>query len=216
MSKSSPAPAASQAPPSQGTTPKKRRGITTRKSLIQRVQEEGDRASWHDFYHTYDGFIISIAMKMGLGSHDAEDVMSQVFDEVHRKFVADDALDFETQSFGGWLGNLVKWRVLDFFRKQKNQGISMDDEYLELLATEKPFEEIWNKEWHRKLMKMALSRVRETPRNLLIFCDLALHETPMATVCERYGISRTNADTIKQRVKQKLAPIVRKLDNAEL
>lgn len=196
--------------------PKPRRGITTRKTLIQKVQEGGDRASWEDFYQTYRGFIISIGMKMGLSSHDAEDLMSRVFEEVHQKFTHDPDLDFQTQSFGGWLGNLVKWRTLDHFRRSKQKEHMMDDEILTQLAPTEPFESIWDREWSQKLLNMALSRVQESPRNLLIFVDLTLHDTPVETVCQRFDISRSNVDTIKHRIKKKLEPIIRELDHGDL
>jgi len=61
-----------------------------------------------------------------------------------------------------------------------------------------------------------LKRLEESPKNRLVFIDLTLNETPVEEVCKRYGISRTNADTIKHRVKKKLEPIIEELRNGLL
>ncbi|MCP5538111.1 MAG: sigma-70 family RNA polymerase sigma factor [Akkermansiaceae bacterium] len=203
----------SEAPPSPSPKGKRR---ATRKTLIQRVQQEGDKASWDDFYHSYKGFIIAISMKAGLNAHDAEDLMSRVFEEVHRKFCVDPDLSFDQQSFGGWLGNLVKWRIKDFYRKKQNTAEAMNDDILELLGSEKPFDKIWKAEWKKKLVEMALTRVNESPRNLLVFVDLAIKEVAVSTVCKRYDISRSNVDTIKSRVLKKLEPVILKLNKGVL
>ncbi len=47
----------------------------------------------------------------------------------------------------------------------------------------------------------------------MIFQALAVHEMPVDQVCEQFKITRTNADTIKKRVKDKLVPIVREIES---
>lgn len=47
---------------------------------------------------------------------------------------------------------------------------------------------------------------------MLIFQALAIQEMPMDEVCKQFEISRTNADTIKKRVKDKLAEVVREIE----
>lgn len=61
-----------------------------------------------------------------------------------------------------------------------------------------------------------MQRVAEKPRNLLIFQALAVQEVPMDEVCKQFGISRTNADTIKKRVKDKLAGVMREIEKGEI
>jgi DNA-directed RNA polymerase specialized sigma24 family protein len=66
-------------------------------------------------------------------------------------------------------------------------------------------------DWELELVATALQRLEESPRNCLIFIDLAIREVPVTTVCKRYDISRSNVDTIKHRVRKKLQPIIKDL-----
>ena len=79
-----------------------------------------------------------------------------------------------------------------------------------------PFDRLWNDQWHRKVIEVAMQRVVEKPRNLLIFQALAIQEMPVTEVCQRFGISRSNADTIKNRVKNKLGPVIRELEAGDI
>ena len=59
---------------------------------------------------------------------------------------------------------------------------------------------------------MGLQRVDEKPRNLLIFQALARPGRPVEEVCREFGISRTNAETIKNRIKDKLGTEIARLE----
>lgn len=187
----------------------------TRKTLIKRVASDCDR-SWEEFHQLYCGFVGSIARKFGIPSSEIDDVSQTIFLEVHRDLKKPEAPDFSVRSFGAWLGQKVKWRVLEYHRHRHRREESTDPAALPESCSGRPFEQLWDAEWRRKLLQVALQRVEERPRNLFIYQALAVQEMPMGEVCACFGISRSNADTIKNRVKKKLVPVIRELEAGEI
>ena len=49
--------------------------ISTRYSLLSRMQDLGDQDSWKDFFDTYWRLIYSFAIKSGLTDAEAQDVV---------------------------------------------------------------------------------------------------------------------------------------------
>ena len=186
----------------------------TPKTLIQRVAGSCE-TSWKEFFLIYKGFISSIAAKRGVVRADVDDVMQSIFMEVHRDFTKPDPPDFRERSFGAWLGQKVKWRVGEYHRHRYRRELPTDVDDMEAAGADNPFDEVWQTEWERKVMEVAMGRVSEKPRNLLIFQALAIQQLPIYQVCEMFEISRSNADTIKKRVKDKLVPIVREIEAGE-
>ena len=183
----------------------------TRKTLIERVGADCQR-SWAEFHRIYAGFVASIALKAGVRSPDVDDVSQSIFMEVHRDLTRPEPPCFRDQSFGAWLARKVKWRVIEYHRHRYRKEVATDPVDMEYGACEYPFESVWRREWDRKVLEIAIARVEEKPRNLMIFQALAVERLPVEKVCEMFGISRSNADTIKKRVKDKLEPIVRKVE----
>ena len=51
--------------------------IPTRKTLIDRLKNWHDEASWQDFFDTYWKLIYGLARKFGLNEEDAQDVVQE-------------------------------------------------------------------------------------------------------------------------------------------
>lgn len=183
----------------------------TRKTLIERTSDACE-ASWREFYLIYKGFVASIALGRGVAPDDVDDVIQGIFVEVHRDFSKPNPPDFSERSFGAWLGQKVKWRVGEYHRHRHRRECPTNPEDSSLAKQYRPFDVLWHNEWQRKILEVAMTQVEEKPRNLLIFQALAVQQTPVEKVCEMFCISRTNADTIKNRVKDKLDPIVREIE----
>ena len=91
--------------------------VRTRPSLLFRLRDWQDAASWEEFYRLYHKLVFSLAQRSGLTRVEAEDVTQDVF-----KRVAETIHEFESNpergSFRAWLMNLTRWRVTDQFRKR--------------------------------------------------------------------------------------------------
>ena len=90
--------------------------LKTRASLIERVRNCQDQASWQDFFDTYWRLIYSTAHKAGLSDEESQDVVQETMLCVSRRmptFRYDPA-----RSFKAWLLNMTRWRIVDQFRKR--------------------------------------------------------------------------------------------------
>lgn len=187
----------------------------TRKTLIERIS--GDcQSSWLEFHQVYRGFVAAIAHRAGVATADVDDVSQTIFLEVHRDLTKSDPPDFRERSFGAWLGQKVKWRVGEYHRHRHRREHPTDPAELPESNSADPFDELWQNDWNRKVLELSLQRVSEQPRNLLIFQALTIQELPVADVCKLFEISRSNADTIKKRVKDKLVPIIQQIETGEI
>src|SRR5437667_12874824 len=94
--------------------------IPTRQSLLNRLKDWGDQASWQDFFDTYWQLIYNVAIKAGLSDTEAQEVVQETVIAVAKKipeFKADPARG----SFSAWLMRLTRWRIADQFRKRAGQ-----------------------------------------------------------------------------------------------
>src|SRR5262245_33568442 len=94
--------------------------IRTRHSLLNRLKDWGDQASWQDFFDTYWQLLYSVATKAGLTDTEAQEVVQETVIAV-----AKNIRDFKTGaahgSFSGWLMQLTRWRIADQFRKRHKE-----------------------------------------------------------------------------------------------
>src|SRR5829696_555551 len=92
--------------------------LRTRPTLLFRLQDWRDEASWSEFYRLYHNFIFGLARRSGLAHADAEEVTQDVF-----KRVAETIHEFESDpsrgTFRGWLATLTRWRIMDKHRARR-------------------------------------------------------------------------------------------------
>src|SRR6266702_1509148 len=140
--------------------------IPTRASLLERLKDLGDQASWNDFYQTYRELIYSVARRAGLNETEADEVVQETVISVARKmpgFRYDPAAD----SFKGWLLTVTRWRILDQLAKRKsndpnragtpapaNQEEGSRTATVERIPDPAGFDlkAIWDQEWQKHLL----------------------------------------------------------------
>lgn len=76
--------------------------LPTRSSLLNRLRDWEDQASWRDFFNTYCKFINGVAIKSGLSDSEAEDVVQETVLSVAKK-MPEYVYDPARCSFKGWL-----------------------------------------------------------------------------------------------------------------
>src|SRR5579859_1002961 len=91
--------------------------LPTRYSLLSRLEDWDDQASWKDFFDAYWRLIYNVARSSGLNAAEAQDVVQEtvicVAKDIH-KFKRDS----KKGSFKGWLRNLTRWRIRDQLGKR--------------------------------------------------------------------------------------------------
>ena len=91
--------------------------LRTRPTLLFRVREWEDSASWAEFHRLYRRLVYGRARRAGLPHEDAEDVAQDVFKRV-AETIKDFDLNPDKGSFRGWLMQLTHWRIADRFESR--------------------------------------------------------------------------------------------------
>ncbi len=93
--------------------------LGTQASLIQRVRDLTDTASWAEFDRLYRPFLLRIARRSGLSPEDADEVVQEVFAKVAQAIV-EFRLDRERGRFRGWLKAITVRKLID--RRRRRAG----------------------------------------------------------------------------------------------
>src|ERR1051326_6978214 len=91
--------------------------VATRASLLGRLKNLEDQASWQEFFDTYWNLIDSIALKAGLTDVEAQDVVQETIITACKHLPAF-RYDPKVCSFKTWLLRLARWRSIAQLRKR--------------------------------------------------------------------------------------------------
>jgi RNA polymerase sigma factor (sigma-70 family) len=140
--------------------------IPTRRTLLGRLKDCEDQASWKEFFDTYWKLIYTTARKSGLSSAEAEEVVQETVIAVCRnipKFEYDSAVG----SFKTWLLNLTWWRIVDQLRKRepgahgrRQKADTTRTATIERVPDPAGLNLNWDEEWDRNLLEVAAERVK--------------------------------------------------------
>lgn len=196
--------------------------IPTRRSLLSRVRNLDDQASWRDFYDTYWKLIYKAATQAGLQPADAEEVVQETFVNVTKK-IQNFRYDPERGSFKGWLLRNTRWRILDHLRKHQRGPVveplpedSDDDGPLESIPdpVSARLEKLWEEEWQQNLMDAAIQRVKRqvNAKHFQIFELYALKNRPAENVAATLKVTVAQVHLIKHRVGNLIREEVERLE----
>ena len=93
----------------------------TRETLLEKIKNKHDEASWEDFVFYYRNFIYILCRRMNVNHHDSEEIVQKVLLISWNKLP-----EFEydkKQNFRGWLCQVTKNCVKDFFRFVNRQNV---------------------------------------------------------------------------------------------
>lgn len=213
--------------------------LPTRASLLQRLKDAGDHASWEEFHATYRGLLIGVARRAGLDEREAGEAVQDTLIAVARSmpgFRYDPARD----SFKGWLLRLLRWKVAEQFRRRPRGSapttLTAPPSVAERLARiegldaepkgpggdlpdpRSEFEALWDAEWNRHRLDQALARVkrRARPEQYAIYHLHVVEERSVAEVGRALGVSAAAIYLAKHRVgvlvRKALQEVDRELD----
>jgi RNA polymerase sigma-70 factor (ECF subfamily) len=202
----------------------------TRSSLLLRLRDIGDEASWRVFFDTYWRLLYNVARKTGLSDPDAQDVVQETVIAVARK-IPEFVYDPGRGSFKQWLLLITRRRIQDHFRKtyrslpvsELPQGDQSDRSEREAPAEyllESELEAAWESEWRENILQCALARVRErvNPKQYQVFDYCVLQTKPVAETARMLGLNAAQVYLAKHRVymavKRAVTEIERELQHA--
>ena len=183
----------------------------TRKTLIARLENWDDQKTWDEFYRTYWRLIYSVALKAGLREDEAWDVVQETIFSIAKQS-RKNMYNPEQGSFKLWLWNMTRWRINDQFRRRKkdtamwlsNKQVEIGEPPVETIPDESKdsFEQVWENEWQKNLLKAAIERVKAvvSPKQFQIFDYYVLREWSVSQVCLQLGINMAQVYLAKHRV----------------
>jgi RNA polymerase sigma-70 factor (ECF subfamily) len=183
--------------------------IPTRASLIARLKNWQDHASWQEFFDTYWKLIYGVARKSGMTDAEAQDVVQETVLSVARhmpRFQYDPAVG----SFKAWLLNMTRWRIIDQARKRPPDNLHHSPSHgtgtgtVERVIDPKgnALDQEWDAEWEKNLLDAAVANVKRKldPQKYQVFDFYVNKGWPPEKVAERFQISVDQVYLAKHRI----------------
>jgi RNA polymerase sigma factor (sigma-70 family) len=200
--------------------------IATRASLLGRLRDVEDRASWQRFFDTYSRLIHGVALRAGLTDAEAQDVVQETVISV-AKHLPGFRYDPKVCSFKTWMLRLTRWRIIDQLRKrlpsEQRMEISGDDEATVTAALDQltggkapELEAVWNEEWEKTLLAAATERVKQrvSPDTFQMFDLYVQRQMPVTEVARLLGTNIAKVYLAKHRVSKLLRETIAELERA--
>jgi RNA polymerase sigma factor (sigma-70 family) len=198
--------------------------IRTRTTLIKRLKNWQDQASWQDFFDTYWKLIYGVAVKSGLTGTEAQDVVQETMFSV-AKHMPNFKYDRKAGSFKTWLLNMTRWRITDQFRKRdpvcRGYSPSQDNSNptttyaLDNIPerTNLDLEAMWEAEWKEALLEAATAKVKRNfnPEHYQIFDLYVNKDWAPDRIAKTFGIAVGHVYLTKHRVSEGIKEEVERL-----
>jgi RNA polymerase sigma factor (sigma-70 family) len=135
--------------------------IPTRASLLGRLKNSKDQASWQEFFDTYSKLIYGVARKAGLSGDEAKGVLEATMDSVAQhlpKFRYDPDLG----SFKAWLHKLIRLQIISHTLKPRASFGAAPKEITAAESTPsgQALDQLWETEWKTNLLNAAVANVK--------------------------------------------------------
>ena len=210
--------------------------MPTRRSLLSRLKDWHDDASWQEFFDTYWRLVYRAATKSGLTDAEAQEVVQEVVIGVARK-MPEFRCDPAAGSFKGWLLTVTHRRIVDQFRKRQAWSPTQSPRGTDSPGRATPLPEAngtartstiervpypasydleaaWEGEWQQHLVDRALARVKQTadPEQFQMFDLHARLGLPAREVARKLDVSLPRVYFAKYKILALLKRQVLKLE----
>ncbi len=183
---------------------------TTQPSLLSRVRDSADDASWREFDAKYRELILRYCHARGLQTSDAEDVR-----QIAMANLAKSLRSFEYQPtrgrFRGYLGQVVRSAISRQFKSPNAGARALDTNVLATVEADDSgqTDEIWEREWVRHHCRQAMLTVRGTfdPKSVQMF-DRLLAGDDVAQVASDFRATTQAVHKVKQRIRDRLKELI--------
>jgi RNA polymerase sigma factor (sigma-70 family) len=194
----------------------------TRHTLLQRLKECGDDASWQDFFNTYWRLIYTTAIRAHLTPEEAQDVVQETVVSVTRN-IKQFRVGSQHGSFKAWLLKMTRWRIADQFRKRPhlpNGSFAVDDTNATPIVEGIPDplslepDAKWEADWQQNLMDAAIERVkaRVDPLDYQMFDLHVLKLWPAARVAKLLNVKIGNVYFAKYNILRQIKREVQRIE----
>ena len=187
--------------------------LPTRSSLLLRLKEWNDSASWDEFFQNYNKSIHRIAIGRGLTHVEAQEVVQETMVAVARQ-MPEFNYDRAIGSFKSWLFTITRRSIGKHLNKRHagdSRTIESDTEAgsnghaaeLESYVDPTPgLEQQWDQEWRLSLVQMAMDHVRRRvkPKQYQMFDLYVTQHLPMEQVTRMLNVNAAQVYMAKLRI----------------
>jgi len=189
--------------------------IPTRASLLGRLKNSKDQASWEEFFDTYWSLIYGVARKAGLSDEDAKDVLEGTMDSV-AEHMPKFKYDPEIGSFKAWLHQLVRLQIISRTLKRRPVAGAPTKETAgrEPHPSAKALDQMWDTEWKTNLQNAAVANVKRRldPKRYQIY-DLQVNKQwPAEKVAGLMALSVAEVTAAEKSIAEMIRAEVRRLE----
>ena len=190
----------------------------TRLTLIQKLKEECNEASWDEFISLYKGYVFVIIKKMNFSDEDCHDIMQTAFLKVWKN-VQNFEHGGKNGQFRRWLALIAKNSALNHIAKRKREAdkqalIQMEQQSNELNNISEPeIERMADKEWGIYIANVAWDNIRNDINDKLkqVF-QMSMNEKSRATIAEALDIPLNTVSVYKRRVTSMIQQEIKRLE----
>lgn len=186
----------------------------TRRTLIERIRDQQDEASWSDFVTAYSRYIYVVVRGMSVAHHDAEDIVQTVLLSAW-KGLPTFRYEPDRHRFRSWLCTVTRNAVRNFLKRSNRAPqteLGMEDSRAPSMLPE--IEKIAECEWEAYIGNRAMAAVRERFQpNVIATFELFLKGLAGKNVAEQMGIPLNTTHVYKKRVQNALTKEILRLDH---
>ncbi len=186
----------------------------TSDSLLIRVRDTQDRASWDRFVAIYRPIVYRIGRRRGLQDTDAEDLAQRVMIQVANA-IPDWEKDTRKGNFRGWLHRVSVNALISLLRSEKRHQASGGSEFLErthsLEASSEEIEQLIEEEHLRCRLRWAAEQVRGefTDSSWRAFWLTTLDDVSVTHAAEQLSTSTGAVYAARSRIMRRLQEVAR-------
>ena len=203
-----------------------RNELMTRRTLVNRLKNLDDQASWQDFFDTYWRLIQSAALRAGLTESEAEEVVQETVITVAKK-MNEFQYDPERCSFKGWLLHITQFKIIDQLRKRTPAFVQhaaagpSDTRTPTVERVPNPegeeLDAIWDEEWTKNVFQAAMDRVKRkvNPNQFQMFYLNVVEQVGVREIAQAMRVNAAVVYMAKSRVARLIQKEVKRLESVE-
>ena len=192
--------------------------IPTKATLLGRLKNSKDQASWQEFFETYSKLIYGVARKAGMNDEEAQDVLQATMDLVAQQMPTF-RYDPRFGSFKGWLLNLTRLQIVS--RSLKRRPASSRKNEKAAAEPEPParsVDGIWETAWQNNLKEAAITNVKRRldPKKYQIYDFCVNKQWSFEKVASAFGVTEAEAREAVESIKEMIATEAKRLEREML
>ncbi|MHC4946635.1 MAG: RNA polymerase sigma factor [Planctomycetota bacterium] len=184
--------------------------------LLDGLHDQANVAAWMEFDRRYRPIVIGFARRLGLADPDAADVAQETMARFLEEYRAG-RYDRDRGRLRSWIIAIARTRVAGIRRRRATRREARGESAIVDLADEARLTSIWDAERRTRILREALTRLRETTRTdertIRTFEMHVLNHVPAAAVAAELDIGVQDVYLAKSRVARRLREIVTSLES---